>query len=214
MIVIGAAVAALGLLQPNLTPLVALGLAAVAVGLLAAWEPRAREAVVAKLGEAGWENVSAFVQAMGLPPRAYYLPSKFAGRPVAVLADKLPKGVARDALILKNDGDLALVLVTPGTKALEMCRGLPQDLGEALRSCVVNALGLARSVSVARRGDEYVVEYGGASAPSLYERLLARAALGSVLASITAAVAAEVLGKAVEIVEERREGRTHVVVLR
>lgn len=214
LVVLGAAATALGLLQPNLAPLVALGLAAVAVGLLASWEPRAREAVAAKLSEAGWENVSSLIQAMGLPPKAYYLPSSAAGRPVAVVAAAPPEKVARDALIFKTGGSPALVLTTPGTKALELCRDLPRDLGEALRACVVNNLGLARSVSVAQRGEEYVVEYRGAAAPQMYEKLLAGSALGGVLASITAAIAAEVLGKAVEIVEEKREGRAYLVVVR
>ncbi|MEM1598991.1 MAG: hypothetical protein QXI07_10855 [Pyrobaculum sp.] len=214
LVVLGAATAALGLLQPNLAPLVALGLAAVAVGLLATWEPRAREVIVAKLSEAGWENVSALIQAMGLPPKAYYLPSTAAGRPVAVLAASPPEKVARDALIFKTGGSPALVLSTPGTKALEICRDLPEDLGEALRSCLVNNLGLARSVAVAQRGGEYVVEYRGASAPPIYEKLLARSALGSAIASITAAVAAEVLNRPVEIISEKRDGKTHVVVLR
>ena len=211
---IGAAATLLGLLQPNLTPLVALGLAALTVGVLASWEPAARERVVAKLAEAGWENTAALIQAMGLPPKAYYVPSAVAGRPVAVVAQGPPLEVPRGALTFKTPGGPALVLATPGGKALELCGELPGDLGEALRTCVVNALGLARSVSVAERGGEYVVEYSGVSAPELYERLVVRSALGGVVASVTAAVAAEVLGRPVEVVEERRVGRRLVVVLR
>jgi hypothetical protein len=59
-----------------------------------------------------------------------------------------------------------------------------------------------------------VVEYRGVSAPDLYGRLLVRPALGGVVASITAAVAAEVLKKPVEIVEESGHGKALRVVLR
>jgi len=214
LIVLGAAVSALGLLQPNLAPLLALGLAAVSAGLLATWEPAAREKVLAKLCEAGWENTSALLQAVGAPPKAYYIPSSASGRPVAVVAGERPEAVPRDALIFKTKAGPAVVLATPGTKALELCGELPGDLAEALRSCVVNTLGLARSVSVAERPDGAVVEYGGVAAPDLYGKFLAKSALGSVLASITAAVAAELWKRPVEIADEKAEGRRLVVVLR
>lgn len=213
LILLGLATAALGLAQPNLAPLTALGLAVVAVGFLTTWEPAARESIIVKLAEAGWENTSALVQATGLPPRAFYMPSKAVGRPVAVIATKPPGRIPRDALSFKTEGGPALVLSTPGTKAVELCGELPQDLEEALRSCVVNHLALARSVEVAQRGDKYVVEYKGVTAPSMYDKLPLRAALGTVIASVTAAVVAEALGRAVEVVEERREGKRHIVVL-
>jgi len=214
LIVLGAAVSALALLQPNLTPLLALGLAAVTAGLLTTWEPAAREKILAKLAEAGWENVSALIQAAGLPPKAYYIPSTIAGRPVAAVAAERPEAVPRGALTFRAKTGPAIVLSTPGTKALELCGELPEDLAEALRSCVVNVLGLARSVAVAERPDGVVVEYGGAAAPELYDQQLVKAALGGVLASITAAVAAELWRRPVEIIEEKREGRRVVVTLR
>ncbi|AEA11537.1 hypothetical protein TUZN_0031 [Thermoproteus uzoniensis 768-20] len=215
LIVLGIAISLLGILQPNLAPLLALGLASLSAGLLATWEPAARERIIAKLGEAGWENTSALIQAAGLPPKAYYLPSSAAGRPVAVVARSQPREIPQRALAFTAEGGPALVLSTPGTKALEICGvGLPRDLGEALRACAVNALGLARSVEVAERGDGNIaVEFGGVAAPDLYGRLLVRPAIGSVLASIAAAIAAEVLGRAVEIVEERAEGRGRLLVV-
>jgi len=215
LIILGTAISALALLQPNLTPLLALGLAAVTAGLLTAWEPAARERILAKLAEAGWENTTALIQAAGLPPKAYYIPSTIAGRPVAVVAAERPEAVPKAALTFRTKSGPAVVLSTPGTKALELCGELPEDLAEALRSCVVNLLGLARSVSVAERPDgAAVVEYGGAAAPELYDQQLVKAALGGVLASITAAVAAELWRRPVEVVEERREGRRVVVTLR
>ena len=214
LIILGAAVSALALLQPNLTPLLALGLAAVTAGLLTAWEPAARERILAKLAEAGWENTTALIQAAGLPPKAYYIPSTIAGRPVAVVAAERPEAVPKGALTFKSKAGPAVVLSTPGTKAMELCGELPEDLAEALRSCVVNVLGLARSVSVAERPDGVVVvEYRRTSARDLYGNLLAKPALGGVVASITAAIAAEVLKKPVEIVEEgEAKGVTRVVL--
>ena len=150
-------------------------------GLLTAREPAAREKVLSKLGEAGWENVSALIQAAGVPPKAYYLPSSLAGRPIAVAAAERPQAVPRDAPIFKTKAGPAVALSTPGTKALELCGELPEDLAEALRSCVVNVLGLARSVSVAERPDGVVVEHSGVSAPDLRGRQLAKSALGGVL---------------------------------
>ena len=214
LIVLGVAISVLALVQPNLAPLLALGLAVLTAGLLTAWEPAARERVLSKLGEAGWENASALIQTAGVPPKAYYFPSSLAGRPIAVVAAERPEAVPRDALIFKTKAGPAVVLSTPGTKALELCGELPGDLAEALRSCVVNVLGLARSVSVAERPDGVVVEYRGVSAPDLYGRLLVRPALGGIVASATAAVAAEVLKKPVEIVEESGHGKALRVVLR
>ncbi len=43
LIVLGVATSALALAQPNLAPLLALGLAVLTAGLLTAWEPAARE---------------------------------------------------------------------------------------------------------------------------------------------------------------------------
>jgi hypothetical protein len=215
LIVLGAAMSALALLQQNLAPLLALGLAVLTAGLLTTWEPAARERVLAKLGEAGWENVSALIQAAGVPPKAYYLPSSLAGRPVAVVAAERPEAVPRGALAFMTGAGPAVVLSTPGTKAIELCGELPSDLAEALRGCVVNALGLARSVSVAERpGGTVAVEYNGVAAPDLYGQQLAKSALGGVLASIAATVAAELWGRPVEIAEERVEGGRLVVVLR
>ncbi|MCX8137757.1 hypothetical protein [Pyrobaculum aerophilum] len=214
LILIGVAATALGFLQANLAPLVAVGLSIIAVGLLTWGEGAARERVLLKLGEAGWENVSALILASGIPPKAYYLPSSVAGRPVAVISPARPGQVPRGAFTFKTGGGPALVLSTPGSKALELCGELPGDLGEALRSCVVNVLGFARSVAVAERNGEYVVEYAGVSYPEFYRGQVSGAALGSVLASVTAAVVAEVLNRVVEIAEERVEGRRAVVVLR
>jgi cell division protein FtsW (lipid II flippase) len=66
LIVLGIAISVLALAQPNLAPLLALGLAVLTAGLLTAWEPTARERVLSKLGEAGWENASALIQAAGV----------------------------------------------------------------------------------------------------------------------------------------------------
>jgi len=66
LIVLGVAISVLALVQPNLAPLLALGLTVLTAGLLTAWEPAARERVLSKLGEAGWENVSALIQAAGV----------------------------------------------------------------------------------------------------------------------------------------------------
>lgn len=133
---------------------------------------------------------------------------------MAVVAGERPETVPRDALIFKTKAGPAVVLATPGNKALKLCGELPGDLAEALRSCVVNTLGLARSVSLAERSDGAVVEYGGVAAPDLYGKFLVKSVLGSVLASITAAVAAELWRRPVEIADERAEGRRLVVVLR
>lgn len=214
LILIGVAATVLGFLQPNLSPLVAVGLSITAAGLLTWGEQAARERVLIKLGEAGWENVSALILASGIPPRAYYLPSSITGRSVAVISQTRPEEVPRGAFTFKTRGSPALVLSTPGSKALELCGELPSDLGEALRSCVVNVLGFARSVAVAEREGEYVVEYAGVSYPDLYRGHVVGAALGSALASVTAAIVAEVLNRVVEVVEERVEGRRAVVVLR
>jgi len=66
LIVLGVAISVLALAQPNLAPLLALGLAVLTAGLLTAWEPAARERALSKPGEAGWENVSALIQAAGI----------------------------------------------------------------------------------------------------------------------------------------------------
>jgi hypothetical protein len=106
------------------------------------------------------------------------------------------------------------VLSTPGGKAVELCRELPNDLAEALRECAINSLGLARSVSVVDSPDGTVVEYRGVSTPDLYNKLLVKPALGSALASITAAIAAEVWGRPVEIIEETAKGKRLTVLIR
>ena len=215
--------AVLGYIEPGLTPLVIVGLSMIAVGLLVYWDEGSLEQVIANLASAAWDNVAALVEAAGLTSRGVYLPSSLGNGEASVLIPSTPiDGVRRLSIVgkplaLYGPGSRGLLLASPGSRAVGICRdagALTGDLGTSLSNCIVNQLSLARSIDVAESGGEVAVRLSGFRPIDLYGDSIIKVALGSTLASIVASVAAEVINKPVMISEEAVSGRSLLIRLR
>lgn len=212
----------------NSVPLIALGgvgvfLGAISLGLSRTLPRVSLEAGVVFL-DAGWDNIGALVEEMGIVTRAVYLPGSVTGTPKALLTFQdrgtgpLPLAKLKQRFLVRTGSDpedFALLLSTPGSVAVSRLRLSPgngDNLERALIAALVGGLDLAEAVHVPRSGEGVTVELRH---PALSRRAHpADAVLGSPLASIVAAICAEVLGRGVSVDEEHESQGRRVIRLR
>ena len=210
-------------------PLVALGISAVILGAvslaLGKSLPRISPDASLILLEAGLENIAALTEELGLRGKAMYLPSFLTNdRPRAVIPfhnnDVKPviQWKVEKRLIVRfgpGPDDYGILVATPGSQALGLLevqnRGSTGDFESELSGLLVGTLDLANSVRVSRNGDSMTVDVGR---PLLTHRgHSAYSILGSPIASIVAAVAAESLGRPVSVMGETGKGHHHLIEL-
>ena len=210
-------------------PLTALGISSVILGTvslaLGRSLPRISPATGLMLLEAGSDNVAALIEELGLRAKGIYLPTYLTdGRPRALVPlhsnSQRPnfEGPLERRLIVKygpGPEDFGVLVATPGSPALGLIQhpdeGSSADLEAPLSSIFVGALDAAASVSVSREGQHVVVDLAKADMPARPHPV--HEVLGSPLASVAAAVVAEVLGCPTRVIEESVEGRTHSIKL-
>lgn len=200
------------------TPLTALGICLVILGavclVLGGSRPKISPEVSAILLETGLENISILVEELGLRSKAIYLPSSVthgqpqaliplhSNPPLPLIGRTLPK-----RLIAKygpNPEDIGLLITTPGsatTKMLELRSvSTSAEMETALSSILSGVLDMVDSVRVDMTGESVAIEV---SNPQMkYNNLRLYECLGSPLASIVAALAAETLDKPIVIESE------------
>lgn len=177
--------------------------------------------------ETGLENVSALVEELGLRSPAIYLPSSLAGGSPQALIPLSSNGaqpsivgpLPRRLVVKYGPGpeDLGLLMTTPGSRSLELLSDhlapTVADLEAALTSIMVGITELATSVRVWQADSKLNVEVAGVRLSYKYEQAWLYQSLGSPVASIAAAVAAEVLGCPVSVEAESVEKSKSTVIL-
>ena len=224
LIILGAGLIIIGYLVLDSTPVFVLGIAVVIMGLLAAWGEGSLERIQLELSRAGWSNLSALLESLGTASRAIYLPSSATefGTVMALIplvrpeppGIKLPRGFA---VRYGSEGEVGLLLYTPGSIAVSRCLGVGAiggDVTASLTNCLINHLTIARRVTVMPGSDGITVVINGSRINELYGDELVRAVLGSPTASLVAAVTAESLNSPVTIESEEVRGGDVVVRLR
>jgi len=210
-------------------PLAALGISAVMLGAvslaLGKSLPRISPDASLILLEAGLENIAALIEELGLRGKAMYLPTFLThDRPRAVIpfhnnevAPVIQWKVEQRLIVRFGSGpdDYGILVATPGSQALGLLEvpesGSSGDIESALSGLLVGTLDLANSVRISRSGDSMTVEV---ARPLLTRRgHSAYSILGSPIASIVAAVAAESLGRPVSVIGETSKGHRLLVEL-
>lgn len=200
-------------------PLTALSLSAIIVGLVSALLGNTRPDISPEASrmmmETGMENIASLFEELGLETRAIYLPSTGVDpRPKALIPlkddGKLPDiGAVPKRLIARygpNLENMCLIVTTPGSMSLDgiaLVRGGGLDqLESALNQILVGKVDMTNSVILHAGADSLMVDL---IKPKLqYENTWYSRCLGSPLASIAAAAAAEAFAKPVRIKSETR----------
>lgn len=208
-------------------PLAAAGISAVILGavslVLGRSLPRMSQEVGLLLFEAGNENLSALVEEFGLSSKAIYLPTSVSpGQSRAIIPIDSNAGNPVNHRGIKNrlfgkhrpgTDDCGILVATPGSQLLNMMEGLGDglagDIESELSTVIVGRLNLADAVRANRDGDVLTVEV---SRPVLIPpRDASHNIVGSPVASIVAALAAESLGCPTSVVSEYIRGRRLVI---
>lgn len=171
--------------------------------------------------EAGLQNIAAIVEYLGLKSKAIYLPSSLTGAQSRALIplrvnSSLPefhKPLVRRLITQygPRPEDIGLLVSTPGSAAVSLLESKPGATSAELELALTSILGartdLADGVRVGRKGARIILEV---SHPRLgYRNLALYECLGSPLASIAAAIAAEALEKPITISrEEHKRGKS------
>jgi len=202
----------------NSTPLSALGIWLIILGgvclVLGRTRPKIPPEVSTILLETSLENISAIVEELGLTSKALYLPSSMSqGQPQALIPlhanSSLPpieKALPR-RLIVKygpDPEDMGLLITSPGSAVAKMLESKPgatsAELGDALSSVLGGVLDVADSIKVGMNNKSVAIEV---FKPRMeYKNVRLYECLGSPLASIAAALAAEALDKPIVIKSE------------
>ena len=209
-------------------PLTATAISAVILGFtciaIANSRPYLSPEAARMLLKTGMENMTALLEELGLQNKATYLPSTTNSPSRAliplvdngvttIISEKLPK-----RLIVRygpNIEDMAIAVTTSGNVSIGLLESLPgptaDEMETALNYLLTGVLDIAHNVSVHIMDAKVEVKI---TAPKMsYENNLYYKCLGSPIASITAAVAAEALKKPLRIVEEKYQKNEGLVVL-
>jgi hypothetical protein len=209
--------------------LTALALSSVLLGfialLLARSLPKVSPRAAQILLDAGLENLAGLVEELGVEARAIYLPSRLAGGkpraliplhsnpPMAEITRALPQRMIVD--YGPNPEDVGILVVTPGGAVMRLLDAPPgsssSEMEATLARVLVGALDLATSVLVAQEPGRVTVNIAGIRLET--DDLWIYRVLGSPIASVAAAIAAEGLGRPVTIQSEAREGDRLVIRL-
>jgi hypothetical protein len=226
----GASLGALFYFVLQSVPLTAVGMSMVILGAvclaLSQALPKVPPEASALLLQTGLENIASLIEELGLRSKAIYLPSSLAGgKPQALIPlhsnPALPRISAHlpRRLVVKygaNPEDMGLLVTTAGSTALAMLGYKPgasvSELEASLSSILSGTLDVADGVNVAMAGDRVSATI---SHPRLeYDNIWLYQCLGSPLASVAAAVAAEALGKPIVIEQETRNKDQHIVEMK
>jgi hypothetical protein len=217
LIVAGAGFTPLSWLLLNSTPLTALGIAFIILGVVSLVLGRARPAMPSEAGalllEAGLENIGALIEELGLRSKAIYLPSRLVGGASLALIPmhsnpalpQLSQPLPRRLIVRHGSGseDLGLLVATPGTPAVNMLetKPTPEGLESALKSVLVGMTDLVDDVRIIAT-DEKKFTVKIVHPRIEYRHIWFYDYLGSPLASMVASITAEALDKAVAIESE------------
>lgn len=201
-------------------PLTALGLSAILLGgvslLLARSLPSVPPHAAQVLLETGLDNLSGLLEEIGTDAKAIYLPSRMTGgKPKALIplhsnpaipeiSRSLPQRMIVD--FGPDPEDIGILVTTPGSSAMQFLDGLPGPessvIEAALARVLEGALDVARSVKVAQESGVVTVRVSGVRFEHQERRV--DSVLGTPIASVAAAVAAEGLGRPVSVASEER----------
>ncbi|MFH1484669.1 MAG: hypothetical protein ABIH46_01230 [Chloroflexota bacterium] len=229
LIFIGASFIPVFYLLLRSTPLTALGVSVVILGIvclgLGRTRPETSPEVSAVLLQAGVENISALLEELGLASKAVYVPSSMTyGKPRALVPlisnSSMPhiRGKLPNRLIVTygpDPEDIGLMITTPGSPTVAMLESKPgpsaKELESALSHVLIGMLDLANSMRVAMRDNKVTVEV---SNPRMeYPNMLVYQCMGTPLASMIASIAAEALGKPVAVDSEQYQKSKSVIEL-
>jgi len=202
-------------------PLTALALSAVLLGVIAVLLERSLPEIPPQaaqlLLDTGLSNLAGLLEEIGLEAQAVYLPSRIAGKPKALIPLHANAGrpvitrALADRMIVDfgpDPEDVGLLVNTPGTTVLPLLDPPPgpssAELEAALARVLTGLLDLAASVQVTRDQDDVTVRIGGMRWQG--DALAVYRTVGTPVASIAAAVAAEGLATPVTIRGEERTG--------
>jgi hypothetical protein len=202
----------------NSIPLTAIGISAIMIGFtciaLANARPYISPEACQLMLKTGMENTAALLEELGLTGKAIYLPSSMRdGHPQAIvpLTDSGPVNFTEKTipgrLIVRyglKPEDMAISVTTPGSINIEMLETMPgpssEEIETAINYILTGVLDIADSARVTMAGSRIEIEIHN---PRLiYEDIWYYRCMGSPIASITAAISTEALGKPVRIAEE------------
>jgi hypothetical protein len=227
----GAGILAGSLLLLRSYPGVSTGMALLVLGLVVLLLGKTAPGIAPELADllarTGYENLGRLLEELGVRSRAVYLPAAvLAGDPKALIpltergCDTVLQHPLDNRLIVfcgKERDDAGLLVTTPGSAALSLLAYPPgetmDEIGVALTQLAVSTLKVARSVELHDVGDRVEVTYAGESAPSGWLSSVVESCLGSLLASIAAAIVAEAKGRRVSVDSESIHGSKRAVTL-
>lgn len=178
---------------------------AVSAAILAAPERTAPEEFWKKIAEGSWLNVQLMLE--GLPPaaKAYYIPSGYAPRPVAVV------GTPRKIDKLSFKVGESFIFIPPGSALAEYCRDvITDDPADSVATCL-SKTRLAKKIAVTPTPTGLKIELK--TADLFYAGTVAEYVFGSWAASVAAAIAAEATKKPAVVAEEKKEGDRRVITI-
>ena len=209
-------------------PLTATAISAVILGFtciaIANSRPYLSPEAAQMLLKTGMENTTALLEELGLQNKATYLPStsKSQSRAIIPLVDNTGNNIIAEnipkRLIVRfgpNSEDMAIAVTTPGNVSIELLETKPgptaEEMETAMNYLLTGVLDIAHNVSEQIIDSKVEVKI---NAPKMsYENIWYYKCLGSPIASIIAAVAAEALNKPLRIAEEQYQKNEGVIIL-
>jgi len=229
--VAGAAILTVSLLLLGSYPGISTGIAVLVLGLVILLLGTTAPGVSAELADllvrVGYENLGRLLEEIGLNSRAVYLPSTFfPGEARAFIPldaerhEVAVSGKLDDRLVTfwgAGDDDVGLAVSTPGTAALSLLQyppgGTMDEISVTLTQLAVATLRVAKGVEVHERAGRIEVLVRRESVPSRWLSSRVEWCLGSLAASVAAAVVAEAKQRPVYVENEEVKGSQRVVVL-
>jgi len=199
-------------------PFTVLGLSAIMLGFtciaLASARPSVSPDACELMLRAGMQNTTALLEELELRGNAVYLPSAMTGGSTRALIPLAAgqdineiKGKIPARLIVRygsNPGDMAISVTTAGGMTIDLLEAKPGPTSSEIEAAVIQILAgvldIAASVAVKMTGS--LVEVGVSGSRMHYEDVWYHPCLGSLTASISAAVSSEALGRPIRIKDE------------
>jgi hypothetical protein len=212
-------------------PGISSGMALVVLGLvillLGKTTPELPAELAQLLARNGYENLGRLLEELGLQSRAVYLPTallSYGARALIPLGENSCTSFdgrqMDDRLVVSfGDGpdDVGVLVVAPGSAALGLLQSPPgatmDEVSVAVTQVAVSSLRIARSIGLHDYGDRVSVDFVGENAPTGWLSSSVENCLGSLSASVAAAVVAEAKGRRVTIESESVAGSTRTVML-
>ena len=207
------------------------GIALLVVGLVIAVLGLSAKTMSPELSEllarTGYENLARLLEELGLRTRAVYLPSAMCGGRVRALIPVSADGDVgsirhriEDRLIVEygeEPDQIGLLVATPGSVAVESMSLGPgvtiDDLTVELTRLAVSSLRIATGVVLHELGSRVEVHFSDESVPTGWRSSATEDCIGSLSASIAAALLAQARGCGVTIESEIVDKRLRTVTL-